>query len=185
MPRIFVRADDETVAADDLFGGGVPHDQLVVAVLGQIFGVDVQLLARAATRAAERDFAQAADLAHQRRTLGGREDINLVPGLLRIAGLALRRQFGAEQFPFDGRYDGFHLSLLHITGGKNTDFSVFPVPARAYFPKNTPFCVRIRPARGVRRNAAVRRRESGRPRKCGSAGPFGKTFRRAARASRY
>jgi len=77
MPRIFIRADDETVAADDLFGGGVPHDQLVVAVLGQIFGVDVQLLARAATRAAERDFAQAGELAPPRPTLRNRKNAKI------------------------------------------------------------------------------------------------------------
>ena len=47
-------ADDEAVTADDLLRRGVPDDQLVVAVAGEVLRVDVHLLTRAAAWAASR-----------------------------------------------------------------------------------------------------------------------------------
>ena len=181
---IFVRTDDETVASDDLPGRRIPDDQLVIPVLGQVFGIDIHLPARTAAGAAERDLAQPSDFTHQRRALRRREDIDLVPGLLRVARFALGRKLGAEQFPVDGRYDRFHFSCLHNLGQKYRFTRYFP-PGGAYFPKNTLFYVRSPPGRGGRRSVAARRRGWGRPRGCGNACPSAKTSRRTTTASRY
>ena len=179
----FRGADDETVAADDLFGRGIPDDQLVVAVAGQVLFVDVHLAARAAACAPECHFAQTPHLAHQRGALPGGEDVDFVAGLVRVAHLPVGRQLGAQQVPVYGRQDRFGLFQSH-NGNKSTNFSGFSRPRRACFPENTSFCVLPPSVRAGSRSVAVRPPGSGRLPRYGSVSPFGRTFRRGARAFR-
>ena len=176
-------ADDEAVAADDLLRRGVPDDQLVVAVAGEVLRVDVHLLTRAAACAAEGDFSQTPHLAHQCGTFGGREDVDLVPGLVRVAHFAGGCQLREQRLPVEGFYNGCHLFLFHRRG-KNINFTATLPGDRVCFSKNTLFCVLLPSVRATIRSVAGRPRGSGRRRRCGSACPSARTSRRGATASR-
>ena len=106
VARVRGGADDEPIAAHDFLGRGVPDDKLVVAVAREVFLVDVDFAAGAAPGAAERQFAQAPDFAHQRRAFGCGENIDFVVGFLRIADFALGRQLLQQQGPVHGWRDG-------------------------------------------------------------------------------
>ena len=95
-------AFEVTVAADDLLGLGVPHDELLVAVLADVELVDVHILARAASCLAEGYLAQTSDLLHHVRCVVGRDDVDLVVALVGHAELALRGQLLFEDFFVDG-----------------------------------------------------------------------------------
>ena len=185
VARMLRRADDEAVSADDLLGGRIPDDELVVSIFGQVFLVDVDLLARAASGTPEGQFAESSDLAHECGALRGREDVYLVAGPVGVADLPLGGQFRAEQGPVYGRQNRFllFLFLLH-SEGKNTNFSGFWRLGRPYFPKNTFFCVPPRPVRATTRSAGAPPRRRALRRRCGNACLSARTSRRAATASR-
>ena len=90
------------VAADDLLGLGIPHDELFVAVLAGVELVDVHRLACAASRFAECNLTQTSDLLHHVRCVMGRDDVDLVVALVGHAELALRGQLLFEDFFVDG-----------------------------------------------------------------------------------
>ena len=66
------------VAADDLFGIRIPHDELLVAIVAGVKLVDVYFLARAASRLAEGNFPQASYFAHHVGSVMCRNDKDFV-----------------------------------------------------------------------------------------------------------
>ena len=95
--KLPVGAEQVAVAAYNLLGLGVPHDELLVAVGTGVELVDVDLLARAAPGLAESDFAQASYLAHHVGCVVCRDHINLVVALVGHSQLPLGCQLALEQ----------------------------------------------------------------------------------------
>ena len=93
------------VAADDLLCLGVPHDELLVAVLARVELVDVHVLARAAARLTEGNLTQTPDLLHHVRCVVRGDDVDFVVALVSHAELAFGCQLLFEDFFVDGGDD--------------------------------------------------------------------------------
>ena len=100
LPRLRVQlplcALQVAVAADDFFVVGVPHDELLVAVLAGVEFVEVAVLARSATGLAEGLLTQTANLAHHVGGIMSRYDEYLVVALIRHAQLTVGRQLALQ-----------------------------------------------------------------------------------------
>ena len=149
VSRVLRRADNEAVSADDLLGGRIPDDELVVSVLGQILPVDVDLLARAASGARKTSSRSLPTSRMSAGSSAAAEMIYLVAGPLRVADLPLGGQFRAEQGPVYGRQDR-SCTFCCIARAKY-QFSGFRRCGRPDFPKirflrTSSTCSRNRPA---------------------------------------
>ena len=98
------------VGAYDLLGLGVPHDELLIAVLARVELVNVAILAGSTAGLAESNLAQTAYLTHHVGRIVGSNDVNLVVASVRHAQLAIGREFALEHLLIDGRDD----RLLHV-----------------------------------------------------------------------
>ena len=103
-------AEQETVAAHDGLVDGIPHDELhEEIVVAGVEHVDVAVEAGAATRVAEADLAQTADLTHDVRRVVCRKNIDLIPRIVRLAEKLVFRQLF-----HDGRDRDWINNLIHM-----------------------------------------------------------------------
>ena len=93
------------ITPDDLLGLGIPHDELLVAVLAGVELVDVHRLACAASSLAEGNLAQSTYLLHHVGCVVGRDDVYLVVTLVGHAELTLGSKLLLEYFFVDGGDD--------------------------------------------------------------------------------
>ena len=119
-PRGFVHlylvAEHEAVAAEDSSFGGVPHDELTIAVVGEVELVDVAVTPRTAAVEAEGLFSQAPDLTHRLGSRACVEDVDLVPTLIRRAKELVGGEFLADEIRRDRGDDrcGKHQRLVSV-----------------------------------------------------------------------
>ena len=100
-----VGAEQVSVASDNLLGLGVPHYELLAAVLHRVKLIYVGRLACAAARGTKCLLAEPSYLQHDVGRLLGRYHVYLVMALVGHTELPLGRQLGLEQLPADGLYD--------------------------------------------------------------------------------
>ena len=96
--KLPVRSEQIAVATDYLLSFGIPHDELLIAVVARIKLVDIQRLAGTTSRLAERYLTQTTYLTHNVRGVVRCYDIYLVVALVSHTKLTLRSEFALEQF---------------------------------------------------------------------------------------
>lgn len=97
-----VASEEIAVATDDLLRLGVPHDELLVAVVRRVKLVYIYGLARTATCRAERYLAQPAYLPHHVGCVVGCHHIDIVVALVGRAEQLLRSKLAAQHLFADG-----------------------------------------------------------------------------------
>ena len=119
-PRGFVHlylvAEHEAVATEDSPFGGIPHDELTIAVVGEVELIDVAVTPRTTTVEAESLFTQAPDLTHRLGSRACVEDVDLVPTLIRRAKELVGGEFLADEIRRDRGDDrcGKHQRLVSV-----------------------------------------------------------------------
>ena len=113
---LYLVAEHKAVATEDSSFGGVPHDELTIAVVGEVKLIDVAVAPRTATIEAESLFTQAPDLTHRLGRLAGVEDVDLVPTLIRRAKELVGGEFLADEIRRDRGDDrcGKHQRLVSV-----------------------------------------------------------------------
>ena len=111
----YIGTVDVAVAADNLLGIGVPHDELLVGALHGVELVDIGTKACAATSGTEGYLAQATYLEHHVGGVVGIDDVEVVATTVSMAQAALLGELGLEQGFADGVYYLLH-SVCRVGG---------------------------------------------------------------------
>ena len=99
---------DVAVAANDLFGLGVPHDKLLVGDVHGVELIDIDTHACATASGAECLFAQAAYLLHHVGCVVGIDNIEVVASAVGVTKASVFGELGLEQVLADGFNDVLH-----------------------------------------------------------------------------
>ena len=107
-----VLAQDEAVAAYDLFGIGVPYDKLLAGRVHRIELVDVEGEPGAAAGKTEGDFAQSSYFAHGIGCVVTIDNVYFVSALAGIPHKSVGGQFRLDEFFVNRRDNRFHVVVF-------------------------------------------------------------------------
>ena len=121
---LYVLAEQESVAAENLPVAWVPDEELAAGGLHYVERVDVAAQAGTAAAVAEGFLAQAANLAHHCRGLTGADHIQLVTTLVGGAEQAVGGEFGRQGVFVYGVYYRLHAFGLVATTLAPTRYNI-------------------------------------------------------------
>lgn len=101
VDNLYVLAEDKSVAAENEFQLGIPYNELATGGIHGVEEVDVAVLACAAARGTECDFAQASDFAHRVGSIDGIHHIEQVAAFVGGAEKAVGSEFAGYQVGVD------------------------------------------------------------------------------------